>query len=301
LDEDGFEAASRPWWTQPRDDPEDLESAKKAYAAALSAVAPDQLRITFDVIHECQFFCIAPRLPERSVWRSSMASQQEPAESEGCVRSMLQRRYGQDACLGSSHKAFTDQRHLVDTLLAGGFNSAGNSLGGFVTIRGGVETKKNDGVLDRSMFGFCFQRTRIDASLLGPWTDLQAELQTTEAVSRRHAGANLETRSQLASEAKTKLLRDISSRVQTVSCNSFRESTETLGLDYFRFLYLERGLRQFDILHFIEYDHRKFLSAWLDDMCQQRHALRHVPGSGLRRNGQKLASYTQLSSLNFLK
>jgi hypothetical protein len=53
---------------------------------------------------------------------------------------------------------------------------------------------------------------------------------------------------------------------------------ETLGLDFFRFLVIERGFVDYQVLHYIHYTSRLWLSDFVTPKLQRRHELRTVGG-----------------------
>jgi hypothetical protein len=62
------------------------------------------------------------------------------------------------------------------------------------------------------------------------------------------------------------------------------DCAETMGLDFFRFLVLERNLRDYVILHYVHYSSRLFLNGFITPKLQKRHELRHVQGTDLERS-----------------
>ena len=262
-----------------RDDQDEL---KQLYAEALTRVNPSSLAVRYNVAHECDFFCKSV-LPDpgglravseqdsRSGWRTRHDYKGKVGldRKYSSIREFLKKEFPVDSVLGAEKTEYT-QESLVEEIVKSGYNSvAGNGFGGFVTITGGRETRSDDGTILRQ-FGMCHQRCNRRAEEVGAFSRFQAH--------RQHG----------CKEDGEKWLERLLKAKSTMSRNSFHEEGETISLDYFRFLLNERDLRGFKIRHFISYQHRHFLTPFIQDMLQKRHETRSKPGGELMSQVLKL-------------
>lgn len=88
---------------------------------------------------------------------------------------------------------------------------------GFISLRFGIETA--GGLPHDQMFGFCAQKTTLDISQLGGWTKHQAAM--TEDMSY---------------DRGMEKLKGLVSKESTVLSTGFSGNSETLSLDYFRYI-----------------------------------------------------------------
>ena len=262
-----------------RDDQDEL---KHLYAEALTRVNPSSLAVRYDVAHECDFFHGKPlpdsaRLRAVSVEDSQLGwrTREKGFDSAGLgekyssVKELLKKKYPTDSVLGVEKKEYT-QDSLVEHILQSGYNSIpGNGFGGFVTITGGKETRTDDGTILRQ-FGMCHQRCSRRAEEVGAFSRFQA------------------SRQQGSIEKGERWIDRLITAKSTMSRNSFHEKGETISLDYFHFLLNERGLTGYKIRHFISYQHRHFLTPFIQDMLQKRHDTRSKPGGELMSQVLKL-------------
>jgi len=127
---------------------------------------------------------------------------------------------------------------------------------GFVTIRGGKETKRGAGELPGA-FAFCHQRRKVEATSLGPFTQFQASL-TPNGMER---------------------LSRMTDNFYTMTASSFTDNGETLGIPYFKWLLQERGLEGFEISHLLWFPERNYLTPYFQDMLQRRRDIKRLGGS----------------------
>ncbi|CAM6055381.1 unnamed protein product [Sphagnum tenellum] len=268
---------------RPRDDEDVL---KEAYARSMTEVDPERLLVTYRAVHECEFFH-GKTSPDPHKFNPSLDTTDCSQYKD--VREMLSKKHPRDSVLGFRSREFT-QDQLVKKIMDGGYNHEGsNEYGGFVTIVGGVEKPKpGDKVLDGA-FGFFHQRGKVNVQDLGPFTRFQAV--------KMHGGDV---------KAAAKFLKRQTSEDQTFSRSAFLSDSETLSLDYFRFLVRERGLCQFSIRHALIYRHKPFLTKLLQDLLQKRHELRDDPDASFRRTILKLQinsfyGFSAIQASNFSK
>jgi hypothetical protein len=250
-----------------RDDEDDL---KKEYAEALTAVDPERLVVTYDVVYECDLLH-GKTCPDPSRWNKlTRGKHRLPKHNNWAkyktVREYLATEHKEDTVLGSRHKSFT-QKNLIKKILDSGYNSEkGNEFGGFVVITGGRETREDDGLIPRS-FGFCHQRSPVGEANIGSFTKMQVRMQ---------CGGN--------ESLVNKTLKQMGDQPRTAVKTSFPEQGgEVLTMDYLRFLIHERGLTGFRVRHAILYKIKHYLSPFVVDMLQQRYDLQGVPDSEMLR------------------
>ena len=245
---------------------DDQYQLKVDYAAALSAVDPEHLVVTYDRVHECQMMHQG-RPPDPSKWNAGTSGGDKRIKDKHdswhkykSVREYLVAQFPEESVLGLKDKSFT-QKQLVDKIMQGGYNSEGNEFGGFVCITGGRETRTDDDMLSQS-FGFCHQRVGLSEDEIGGFTKYQALLQNPGAEPREVLEA----------------LKKLAAQPRTIVKTSFNELGEVLPLDYLRFLIKERGLKGFRIKHFLFYREKTFLTPYIRGLIQLRHDLRFQPG-----------------------
>ena len=244
---------------------DDSDGIKRCYAEALTAVDPNNLCFSYDVVHECDLFH-GGSVPDPKRWGGE--GNKAIGGYPGSLRSFLRRFYKEDSVLGLGTTRLS-QEQLVKKIVENPPNSDGeNDFGGFVVLTGGKETRTGD-ILE-GQFGFCHQRTTLSPAQLGPFTRWQAtELYGSDA-------------------AAAKKLKTLCGQPGTLSRTSFHAGGETLSLEYFRWLIRERGLEGYKIRHFIFYRHKKYLSKYLRWLLQRRYDLRKEKNSDLMRNLLKL-------------
>jgi hypothetical protein len=161
----------------PPGDPEN--ELRRQLAATLSAVEPDHLVVTFQVLTECQLFCSFSNFdPAREIEGCVTPRRPPHMNHDGQPRPMTMREllhvwHYKDALLGvgNSRRGFT-QEQFLKRILSAGENAAGAEDGGFVTIVSGREESQFGTTPDA--FGFCMQRGPIDLKNMGNFTRFQA-------------------------------------------------------------------------------------------------------------------------------
>jgi hypothetical protein len=169
------------WQPQERPPPPpDPENAlRRELAAALTAVEPDHLVVTFQVLTECQLFCNFANFDPASEIEGCVAPRRHPLMRQDghprpmTVRELLHVWHYKDSLLGvgNGRRSFT-QEQFLRRILAAGENAAGAEDGGFVTITSGREDSHFGTTPD--VFGFCMQRGPIALNHLGSFTRFQA-------------------------------------------------------------------------------------------------------------------------------
>jgi hypothetical protein len=259
-------------WEEETDDAQKKRYAQALTTAAESLFPPSKLKVRYSSVYECEF------MHRKKVLCRLGREYKTP-------RKLLLEKHPRDCVLGTgARKSFTQEK-LVALIM--GLKDE-EDFGGFLLVRGGEETRADDGLLPGSM-GFCHQRCSSASEELGPFTKFQA--------SEKFNGSAAQAR---------KFLADQADREQTLTKTSFHGGGELLGLKYFRFLIRERGLENFAIDHFLFYREKSFLSPFFGGFLQKRHELRSKENSVLERNTLKLVNNTvygfcALESCNFTK
>jgi hypothetical protein len=234
----------------PPTDTELDDASKVAYARRLSEAASGcGVRLTFEYrsVYECEVF---------------------HGDQRASLRKLLAEQYPEQSVLGFGRTRIT-QAQLVRLIVDSPPNSEGFPVGGFVVLRGGEERGCPDDDFPVESMGFCMQRCAAGEDCVGQFTRSQA---------LALCGGD--------EEARDSLLRKEFNKTQTMTRRSFRSGAETLGLEYFRWLVLHRGLANFEIRHFLYYRHAPFLTPWLVNMLQKRREL--PAGAELESNLLKL-------------
>lgn len=202
----------------------DDDTLKTEYAAAMSEVEPETVRIRFDAIGECTLAC-AQQLPDPRRWSDCPARGGDGAEKTCTgLRDLLKKFHNDRTVTGvdmtrGENRVFT-QRQLIDKILAEKDCSKGGKMGGMVVIRHGKETATD--LFHKRAFSFCFQKQRLSAERdLGEWTRTQAAMVMADEEDPDASGL-----------AK---LRSMSEKDEsTVARLSFGPGGETLDIDQFR-------------------------------------------------------------------
>ena len=205
------------------------------------------------------------RSSPRSTPARSCGSEALPAAGFSFPRLLLKRKYADKAVLGIKRKCYT-QNQLVKMLKAAGTCADGSSTGGFLVLEGG-ELEPKDPYL-----GYCVQRCPLKESDVGEFTRWQCHVMAK--------GDKV---------AAAKILAKYCREDQTQMRNSFQSPSETVSVEYFLFLLVQKGLKNFKIRHFIHYSCGKHLSPWFEHMLQHRHHLKRTGGSVLEGTVAKLA------------
>ena len=258
----------------------EADRVKVGLAEALSAVDPN-LRVTYETVTSCQLFCRGSDFPRAGFWNPDAADGDVREDARfGSVRELLRLRHPGDSLLGLRIRQVS-QAQLVNLIMREGSNFDGStSLGGFVTLVSGEESSQLPA--RERLFGFCFQRSKVSESELGPWSRRAVEMLAAQKTGRPAGDPSNDA--EAARVTKRLLAEPI-----TLSRRSFAgRSTETLTLDLFRWLVRERGLRDVEIRHFVFQRERRWLTGYLTGLLQARHDLRGREDSVLKRSLLKL-------------
>ena len=243
-------------------DREEDEEKVRLAAALTRAAAEAGLKVVFSytVVWCCSFICEFPEFDPRK----ELGSAALPAAGFSFPRLLLKRKYADKAVFSLKRKCYTQQQ-LVKMLRAAGPCAEGSSTGGFVVLEGG-ELEPKDPHL-----GYCVQRCRVKESEVGEFTKWQCHVMAK--------GDKV---------AAAKILSKYCREEQTLLRNSFQSASETLSVEYFIFLLVQKGLKNFKIRHFIHYSCGTHLSPWFDHILQHRHHLKRTGGSVLEGTVCKL-------------
>ena len=181
------------------------------------------------------------------------------------ARALLADKHPTDSLLGYAPRRMT-QRTLVRRILEAGFNSTpGVTMGGFVVVQGGAETRTGDGVLPGA-FAFCHQRTSARADGLGRFTAMQARMHWGRDAGAAAATATVGSggcgggkggvggsgAAAAAADARADAkLEAAASKQGTLSTPGYHRRGTAISLDFFRFLVVERGFAGYRLRHFV--------------------------------------------------
>ena len=166
------------------------------------------------------------------------------------ARALLAGKHPLDSLLGYAPRRMT-QKTLVRRILETGFNSTpGVTMGGFVVVQGGTETRTGDGVLPGA-FAFCHQRTGTRAEGLGRFTAMQARMHWGAAGTAATAAAGGSAAAAAADARADAKLESAAAQQGTLSVPGYHRRGTAISLDFFRFLVAERGFAGYRLRHFV--------------------------------------------------
>ena len=137
------------------------------------------------------------------------------------------------------------------------------TVNGFVSIIGGVETKIDDA---GKIFSFCQQRAAVkDPSLFGPGF---------EKLVRQQVHRNWGERDKTFIDAKVQeVMQEKAQTEYTLTMKHFEKQT-CISIPYFRWLVRERGLKWYTLMHVYQYTTNTICSDFLQKLLQRRHELK---------------------------
>ena len=220
------------------------DAFKAGYARALNAVEGAPASFAYRAYAECDFFHGSRTFRAR---RSGV----EYAE----LRDLLQAEHPRDAVLGIGRASWRAD-DLVAAIDAG-------KAHGFVAVAGGRETARDK---VSHLYSFVPQRSTVRRDELGEATLRQVEV-------LHGAGTPQAERA----------LKNYTSRHFTLT-KSYADlegaGVVVLGTSLFRWLRSARGFRDFELRHFLAYEHRDYLAPYLLGALRERQAEKAKPGGG---------------------
>lgn len=141
----------------------------------------------------------------------------------------------------------------------------GNETDGYVVIKGGRETRRDQASLTT---GFCLVRDTVSTDELGP-----SALHLTEREVRRRKCESLEGFQTRKRKRALDLLKRRGENKFSLLRRGFGDKTVCLPVSHFRWLVNERGLRDFELIHFYRYASRDYLRDFVLSVLQERHTL----------------------------
>ena len=144
-------------------------------------------------------------------------------------------------------------KHILET----------ETVNGFVSIIGGVETKIDDA---GKVFSFCQQKASVkDPRLFGPGF---------EKLVRQQVHRNWGEKDQTFQDEKVeRIMQQVADTEYTLTMKHFERQT-CISIPYFRWLVRERGLKWFSLVHVYQYTTNTLCSDFLRKLLQKRHDLK---------------------------
>ena len=236
-------------WSRVRREEDDLRERKR-YAEAMS---DERFLVTYDVVTSCHLFHCGGNFARPTTWN--------PRADDGAVSGfrslahLLRERCPDDSLEGLPIVSLPQEK-LVREII----NDDGRKYGGFVTVYGGSEASGLPG----DHVGFCHGKVDVGLDMLGPFTVAQM---SDEAA-------------RLGIDRDKFIAQKLRSRTQTTVTTGFHNRAETVSVAFLKFLVIERGFRNFTVLHYLHYNERDFIAPFIESMLQKRHELRRQRGGG---------------------
>ena len=231
-----------------------LDTFRRAYAAALSEVRPENVLFKYSVSTSCDYWHGKPIRSLASLVHGGGSAAVAAASAadnvvyyENLTQLMTAEQeafnfYVHPAAEFAWSKDFLLQKILED------------SVHGFVTLLGGEETKTEDEAASR--FGFCVQNYAPLAEEISPYTKAQI---------REFMGG---TDDEAAIDTYINRQPD-----RTLNSGTFH-SEETISTSYLKWLIRERGFANFEITHFIRYKFDDHAREFVEPILQKRHEVK---------------------------
>jgi hypothetical protein len=219
-----------------------MDSFRKAYAAAMTAVRPEQVTFSYDVSYTCDWFHDTP-LP--SLTGSS--------EKTFCNISELLAAERADEYYEPPprQQQYLKKETLIRDIVAG-------TIQGFVTIRGGREEGGGGGGgaanVAQQHFGYCVQNFAPDKSQISDYT--KAQIAEFYGLDPEGVDAFLDKQPP-----------------RTLNSTTFH-TEETISTAYLRWLMKHRGFVDFEITHFLWYKFASHPRSFIEPLLQLRHRLK---------------------------
>jgi hypothetical protein len=215
-----------------------MDSFRRAYAEAMTAVRPSQVTFSYHVSYTCDWFHDTP-LP-------SLDNPESDVTYRSVTELLAAERANEFYEPPPRQQQFLKKSVLVRDIVAGTIN-------GFVTLRGGRESRTDDGPAQRN-FGCCVQNYAPSTRQISDYT----KSQIAEFYGLDEAGVE---------EFLTK------QPPRTLNSTTFH-SEETISTAYLRWLIEHRGFVDFEITHFLWYKFDSQPRKFIDSLLQLRHQLK---------------------------
>ena len=218
---------------------ETMDSFRRAYAEAMTAVRPSQVTFSYHVSYTCDWFHDTPL----------------PSLNEGVdgptyrnVTELLAAERGQEFYEPPPRQQqFLKKSVLVRDIVAG-------KIQGFVTLRGGRESKKKNSTPAQKHFGCCVQNYAPSSREISDYT----KSQIAEYYGLDEEGVE----AFLAKQAS-----------RTLNSTTFH-AEETISTAYLCWLIKHRGFVDFEITHFLWYKFGSQPREFIESLLQLRHRLK---------------------------
>ena len=199
------------------------DDLKRSLALALTRV-DDGLSTVYLTVTSCDLFCRGGAFLRPSTWNWGRVDLDDTCDGYASLRDMMAKKHGADSVAGAGFKTVSAGELINKIMHAGRCHDGTTSMGGFVVLTRGKEAVKED--RERS-FGFCFQRSKVAAEELGPWTLKSAEMLASSKL-------GLPPGDEKVLRLRDRILSDLLKEPITLSRSSFGRSAECLSLDFFR-------------------------------------------------------------------
>ena len=222
------------------------------YAKWISEKVPN-LKITYEVLNECQFFHDNP-LPENPNYTSPIEYLRK-FHPKDCLFKPEWLEIGQTI----------EPSFILDKIL-----NTKECEASFVVVRAGAKECVDDEV--SQLFGFCLQKNSPSTEEIGP----EAKKLAIDIVSKRvvqREGEDVINYERRVLQAADKYLTDRLKTNFTLTRKSFK-SDQCLPVAYFKFLVEKRKLLpSVQILHYLHYEGRDYAAPYMKRLLQSRHDL----------------------------
>jgi hypothetical protein len=224
-----------------------MDSFRRGYAQALSAVSPDQVTFHYHVSYECQF--------NHGVPVDSLDAPRTGKTYYNVQELLAAERSEQFYLPPPREQKFFNKEILVRDITAG-------TVDGFVTLKGGREARQ-DPVAARH-FGFCVQNFAPTPSQLSDYTK-------TQISDYYHLSINNDRKDDDDDDPVENYLNRQTAR--TLNSTTFH-SEETVSTNYLRWLIKERGFCDFEVTHFLwsKFGHQS--RHFIEPLLQLRHEMK---------------------------
>ncbi len=194
---------------------------------------------------------------------------------------LLRKEHGEDSLTGFPKRKMTEENLLRSIL-------TNNEFEGFVTIRGGAETRLD---LPSLVQGFCLEKFNSSEDPVRDLGEYAVEMTRLD----RGVPSSL-----TKEEVQERLRKNCKNRNLTMTRLSFHPNqVTTMSCDYLRFLVMERKFVSFEVVHFIHYEKKSWLFDLIFKVLQERQSLKKGKADPLGEQTCKLYLNSVMHTLVF--